>query len=307
MFSKLYTMLVTLINEGSIMHKTLLFLLLGFTVLFSAQIATVTGLDPNGDGFLSLRAKPKGKEIGKLYNGNKVKILKKKGKYYKVKVVKSGMVGYAHGNWIKTGKSSSSKRLHVIRIPSNDTLSVRSNAGIHNKKIGDLAYNETGIKKLKCKNAPSGKRWCKVRHSSIPTGWVMAKYISSKSSSTRASSTGSNSSYNSYAAQRQRDYDRRKRESESRKRSFCFSLGETAREACLGNAYATNENARHVILGNCYAISGHDKDGMIAVCTQGKSGCYALKNSDTMSSCVSCDGNNRWLRMYAAGASTRCY
>lgn len=60
----------------------------------------VYNLDPNGDGFLSLRTKPKGREIGKLYNGNKVKILSERGKWYKVRT-SSGLVGWSHGGWIK--------------------------------------------------------------------------------------------------------------------------------------------------------------------------------------------------------------
>ena len=183
------------------MQKILLLLLLTITFLFSSQMATVYSLDPNGDGFLSLRKSPKGKEIGRLYNGNKVKILSKSGKYYKVRVVSSGRVGYAHYKWIRTDSKKYSKKLHVIRIRSNDTLSVRKNAGINNKKIGALAYNATGIKKIKCKNAPSGKRWCKVSHPSIITGWAMAKYISSKKSSS------SSSSYNE--VQRQKEYKRK--------------------------------------------------------------------------------------------------
>ncbi len=174
------------------MRKILLLLIVTFSVLVSSEIGTIYGLDPNGDGFLSLRKKPKSTEIGRLYNGNKVKILDRRGKYYKVKDIQSSKVGWAHSNWIRKGNSTSSKRLHVIRIPSNDTLSVRSGAGIHNRKIGDLAYNATGIKKIKCKNAPSGKRWCKVSHSSTSTGWVMAKYISSK---TKTTSTSTKKSY----------------------------------------------------------------------------------------------------------------
>ena len=83
------------------MHKILLLLLFTITLLFSSQMATVTGLDPNGDGFLSLRKKPKAREIGKLYNGDRVQILSQKGKYYKIRKVNTGQVGWAHSNWIK--------------------------------------------------------------------------------------------------------------------------------------------------------------------------------------------------------------
>jgi len=65
------------------------------------QYGEVYGLDPRGDGFLSIRKKPKGREIAKLYNGSKVKILGKKGKWYKVKDVQSAKTGWSHSNWIQ--------------------------------------------------------------------------------------------------------------------------------------------------------------------------------------------------------------
>jgi len=63
-------------------------------------IGTVYGLDPNGDGFLSVRKKPRAKEIGRLYNGDRVEILGKSGKWYKIKDIKSRRVGWSHSNWI---------------------------------------------------------------------------------------------------------------------------------------------------------------------------------------------------------------
>jgi hypothetical protein len=64
-------------------------------------IGVVYGLDPNGDGFLSIRKKPGSAEIGRLYNGNRVKVLDRSGKWYKIKDLKSGRVGWSHSNWIK--------------------------------------------------------------------------------------------------------------------------------------------------------------------------------------------------------------
>ena len=81
-------------------------------------------------------------------------------------------------------KKPTYKKLHyqkgkyrVIKIRSNDTLNVRTNAGTHNRKFGNLAYNAKGIRIIKCKKAPNGIKWCKVSHSSIMTGWVSAKYL----------------------------------------------------------------------------------------------------------------------------------
>jgi len=63
-------------------------------------IGTVYGLDPNGDGFLSIRKKPRAEEIGRLYNGDRVEILGQNGKWYKIKEIKSRKVGWSHSNWI---------------------------------------------------------------------------------------------------------------------------------------------------------------------------------------------------------------
>ncbi len=63
-------------------------------------LGVIYGLDPYGDGFLSIRTKPRGREIGRLYNGNKVEILGKRGKWYKIKTLNTGLVGWSHANWI---------------------------------------------------------------------------------------------------------------------------------------------------------------------------------------------------------------
>lgn len=92
------------------MQKILLLLLLSFSTLLSSELGTIYGLDPNGDGFLSIRKKPKSTEIGRLYNGDKVKILDRSGKWYKIKDIRSNRVGWSHSNWIKTRGNSSSKK-----------------------------------------------------------------------------------------------------------------------------------------------------------------------------------------------------
>ncbi len=143
---------------------------------FSTQSATVTGLDPNGDGFLSLRKKPHQREIGKLYNGDKLTILSKSGKYYKVKDVKSGMIGYAHSNWIRinqssTSTSSSQKKGTVTGLDPNGDgfLAVRSEP--KGRKLGELHNGDTV--------AILGQRgaWYKVRTSSGLVGWSHGDWI----------------------------------------------------------------------------------------------------------------------------------
>ena len=72
----------------------------------------------------------------------------------------------------------------VVKIRSNDTLNVRKEAGVYNKKIGQLAYNARNIELQWCKNISNGEKWCKISH---PTarGWVSAKYIRKEYTSTR--------------------------------------------------------------------------------------------------------------------------
>ncbi len=74
-------------------------------------------------------------------------------------------------------RESIGKRYRVVNIRSDDTLSVRSDAGIYNRKVDELYYHTKNIKVIRCKYTPRGKRWCKVQHPSIYSGWVSAKYI----------------------------------------------------------------------------------------------------------------------------------
>ena len=65
------------------------------------KIGVVHGLDPYGDGFLSIRKKPRAREIGRLYNGDRIEILGRSGKWYKIKDIKSGITGWSHSHWIR--------------------------------------------------------------------------------------------------------------------------------------------------------------------------------------------------------------
>ena len=69
-------------------------------VAIHKTMGLVYGLDPNGDGFLSVRNKPNAAEIGRLHNGDKVEILGRKGKWFKIRAVRSGRVGWSHSHWI---------------------------------------------------------------------------------------------------------------------------------------------------------------------------------------------------------------
>ncbi|OJY37406.1 MAG: integron [Rhizobiales bacterium 65-9] len=51
------------------------------------SLGQVVGLDPNGDGFLSVRSGPGGsryREIDRLYNGNKVSVCDRRGPWYSI-------------------------------------------------------------------------------------------------------------------------------------------------------------------------------------------------------------------------------
>jgi hypothetical protein len=65
------------------------------------KIGIVYGLNPNNDGFLSIRQKPYATEIGKLYNGNSVEILEQRGKWYKIRTLDSDLIGWSYSKWIK--------------------------------------------------------------------------------------------------------------------------------------------------------------------------------------------------------------
>ena len=146
------------------------------------QRGIVHSLDPNGDGFLSIRTKPKGKEIGKLYNGNKVKILSKKGKYYKIKKVSSGQVGWAHGNWIRKISSAStsntvmqsSKKEGVVYglDPNGDGFLALRSKYKTGRRIGKL-YEGDKVKIL----TKRGK-WYKVKTVSAgQVGWAHGNWV----------------------------------------------------------------------------------------------------------------------------------
>lgn len=90
----------------------------------------------------------------------------------------------------------------------------------------------------------------------------------------------------------------------------CYQISDSSdREACLGNAYSTDDtDARNIILGNCYSLSDWaNKKGLREVCVNGRDGCYSVSGGDAVSACVSCDGSNKWARLYAVGYNMSCY
>ena len=61
----------------------------------------VTGLDPNGDGFLAVRSGPGSghQMIGKLVNGDVVTVITVRGKWYGIEL-RDGSFGWSHSNWL---------------------------------------------------------------------------------------------------------------------------------------------------------------------------------------------------------------
>lgn len=61
----------------------------------------VTGLDPNGDGFLAVRSGPGSdyQMIGRLVNGDVVTVITSQGKWYGVEL-ENGSFGWSHSNWL---------------------------------------------------------------------------------------------------------------------------------------------------------------------------------------------------------------
>ncbi|PID47465.1 MAG: hypothetical protein CR967_04515 [Proteobacteria bacterium] len=91
--------------------------------------------------------------------------------------------------------------------------------------------------------------------------------------------------------------------------------------ACMKNTYALSSYgnnkyaliASYVSQNKCDYVAGSDSSGLAIVCKMGKNGCASLKYSQkVIDACFSCNGSNRWLRMFAASLINkktlpRCY
>jgi len=158
-----------------------------------ASVFEVVNIRSNDTLSVRLGSSSNTQKIGDLaYNAKNIKLVYCKmtnrgSEWCKIKHYSHGnaIVGWVSSRYIRLTKlrsyvNYSNYRYRVINIRSNDTLSVRLNAGVRNQKIGDLAYNANNIKVIRCKNAYNGRKWCKVKHSSygnVVTGWVSARYI----------------------------------------------------------------------------------------------------------------------------------
>lgn len=65
--------------------------------------STVTGLDPNGDGFLAVRAGPgtQHRKIDEIHNGDVVSTCDSQGPWVAIVYGPSKRKGWVHGRWLK--------------------------------------------------------------------------------------------------------------------------------------------------------------------------------------------------------------
>ncbi len=70
----------------------------------------------------------------------------------------------------------SGKRYRVVKVRSDDTLSVRDGSGLQYYKIGDLPYNAESIKIIRCRKSTRSDKWCKIKYGST-SGWVSAAHL----------------------------------------------------------------------------------------------------------------------------------
>ena len=98
----------------------------------------------------------------------------------------------------------------------------------------------------------------------------------------------------------------------------CGSLGsnEIAYMACIKDVFGLKGkgpswlNAVYAIEGRCDYLAGTDSTGLSYLCKNpNTSGCTALKAPQTtVNACISCNGSNLWLRVYAANRTVvRCF
>lgn len=65
-------------------------------------VATVMGLNPQGDGFLAVRSGPgtNYSKIGEVYNGDRVGTYERRGEWIAISHGDNNQLGWVHGNWL---------------------------------------------------------------------------------------------------------------------------------------------------------------------------------------------------------------
>jgi len=106
--------------------------------------AKVFNLGNTKDGYLAFREVPNGKLIQKLYNGEKLGVLEKKGKWLKVRLIDGDKIGWVFGKWV----------VKVESIEEND-ITLRLEKSIQFGSIHAKIVSFGGIKTPECKFAIS--------------------------------------------------------------------------------------------------------------------------------------------------------
>ena len=154
--------------------KKLIALILILNSLLFSDIVIVHGLSENYNSFLSLRSVPNGREVGKLHNGDRVKLIDKKGNWYKIVDLKSNKIGWAFKKHIKPINKYQNKylmgKVHGLSENYNSFLSLRSVP--NGREVGKL-HNGDRVKLIDKKG-----NWYKVVDlKSQKIGWAFKKYL----------------------------------------------------------------------------------------------------------------------------------
>ncbi len=160
--------------------KRVLLLLPLVTILGVASTCRV--INVSWDDTLNVRIKPTvySQKIGELAPDLRgMELLYCKRGWCKIKYVNysSVVIGWVRSKYISC---NSAKNYCVTNIRWNDTLNVRIKPTLYSQKIGELAPDARGLKKLRCITKPSGSRWCRIKYSTngvVLKGWVNARYI----------------------------------------------------------------------------------------------------------------------------------
>lgn len=146
-------------------------LILGFFFVATAALAQTYTAQGMSDGYLNLRAGPGTSHgiITRLYPGNEVTRLAKRGNWLKVRL-SNGEVGWASQNFLVRVTANNGPLLYV-QPTSDGFLAMRSGPGT-NYKLRKRLYTGSEVRMI----GRSGN-WIKVRLANGSTGWAYSKYL----------------------------------------------------------------------------------------------------------------------------------
>lgn len=146
-------------------------LILGFFFVATAALAQTYTAQGMSDGYLNLRAGPGTTHgiITRLYPGNEVTRLGKRGNWLKVRL-SNGEVGWASQNFLVRVTANNGPLLYV-QPTSDGFLAMRSGPGT-NYKLRKRLYTGSEVQMI----GRSGN-WIKVRIANGATGWAYSKFL----------------------------------------------------------------------------------------------------------------------------------